>query len=101
MIVYAAGKFGARVLLAGSRDKPTQACHVCGCVDKWDAKMSLTHTCSCGATWDQDFNNCKNKLAAYASGKLLLRSPVPLAHKIPAPDHDISYDADATRAAVG
>lgn len=45
----------------------TRECHVCGHIEAFNAKRSLTHTCgACGASWDQDVN---------AATVLLLREP--------------------------
>lgn len=49
----------------------TQACHLCGNTERWDAAASLWHTCTqCGARWDQDYNACRNLLER-ASGPAL------------------------------
>ncbi len=42
----------------------TQTCNVCGLVSTFAARQALGHTCECGARWDQDFNHCRNLLAA-------------------------------------
>lgn len=41
----------------------TRKCHVCGLVEKFDARKELFHKCSrCGAFWDQDDNAAINML---------------------------------------
>jgi transposase len=44
----------------------TRTCHVCGLVEKFDAKQYIFHACSgCGSTWDQDDNAAANLLDRY------------------------------------
>jgi Putative transposase DNA-binding domain len=53
------GAFFKRVKFKGA----TKSCHVCGAIDDWNPRTSLTHTCSkCGQSWDQDYNAAMHAL---------------------------------------
>ena len=41
----------------------TTSCHLCGTLDDWNPRTTLTHTCSkCGQSWDQDYNAARHLL---------------------------------------
>lgn len=51
-------------VIDGKSKLATQECHLCGCLEPWDAAPEVMHTCvACEKEWDQDVNNAKNLLS--------------------------------------